>query len=791
MFKTRTLSLALLSSIALGSLAAPAFADTAVPFKFNTPAAAPAAAGNGAAAPAAPDLGQDGGTFRKMAASQYDLFFGGETASRQLSFFALPDEASTTAKLVLTLQTAISAAPERSALVVRINGKDIGTAGLVAGDPRRVEFAVPAGVIQPGYNAISLEADHRHRVDCSIDATYELWTKIDPATSGFVFAGHKTGSLSMVDLMPMSGTVEGRTDLRVILPAGAQMNAYDRALTVIQALTIAGNFSHPKVQFATTPGTGPGIDIYIGTVDALGSAPGLSEAASMRGGVVAAGATDDRRSLVIAGQSEGDLDAKAAEFVRQALNEQPVGTPEGLAALQNIKGRLLAPGETVSLSDLGYMAKPFNGRYANSTVTFTMPSDFYPGAYSNMNFHLNALYAGGLSPNAELVVKANDKVVANIPLSSARGGAIRDQRLPIPFAALRPGQNTLRIEARLPSEADNACQSVDAATANVRLSIDGGSYFDIPNYARVGRYPDIAGLSSGLRSGIDAGDDAPTYLLAPNYEAKSVDAAATMVAKMAFSSGQVKTMHYTSILPTMSTNLIAFGGYDTLPSELVSRMNLNLVNLRNMAGAKASPFEVAAMENFGPHADAQRQVVAGLLDQAADLSAPTDGVAETAIHLLQVTRQKVVGELSKFDIGPFRSLLGVDGARPSYAPTAETAFLIAQNTARDGGLWTVVASKSANEIAAGTDVLTDVNVWNKLGGAVQAFSQTGSVLDRQEAKNQTLFQTQPMSLSNLRLVLASWLANNASIYIVALLASAILLGIGTYMALLTGREKNV
>ena len=76
-------------------------------------------------------------------------------------------------------------------------------------------------------------------------------------------------------------------------------------------------------------------------------------------------------------------------------------------------------------------------------------------------------------------------------------------------------------------------------------------------------------------------------------------------------------------------------------------------------------------------------------------------------------------------------------------------------------------------------------------GSAPAFSQTGSVLDRQEAKNQTLFQTQPMSLSNLRLVLASWLANNASIYIVALLASAILLGIGTYMALLTGREKNV
>ncbi|KQR72945.1 cellulose biosynthesis cyclic di-GMP-binding regulatory protein BcsB [Rhizobium sp. Leaf341] len=809
MIKSSTFALALLPSLLLAGLSSTALAQslTPSPAAALVPALAPSPAQpaapspfrfNTASAQTAPtQLSDVGGTLRKIAASSYDLFFDGEFASRRLSFFARPDEASSASQLVLTLQTAISAAPERSNLAIQINGHEIGSTNLVAGDPRRVTFDIPAGVIQPGYNAVALSASHRHRVDCSVEATYELWTKIDPAQSGFVFPSAEAGNLTMIDLMPLAGTREGRTNLRVILPKGAQMPDYDRALNVVQALTIAGNLNHPQVEFGSTPGTGAGIDIYVGAVKDVAALLGNDTPALSSGetAIVAAGATPDRKRLIIAGLDAADLDAKTQLFVQQATRDRPVGTPEGLAALTNMKGRLLVPGQKVTLADLGYTAKPFDGRFVQSKVNFTMPSDFYPGAYSSMSFHLNALYVGGLSPDAVLTVKANDKVVANIPLSSPLGGAIRDQRLPIPFTALRPGQNTLEVEARLPSKLDAACESVDKATSTVRLSIDGNSYLDIPNYARVGRYPDIAALTSGLPAPLEGDKGATTTLLVPNYNAQSMDAAATFVAKMAYSSGQVKPMQYTSLLPTLDTaNLIAFGGYDTLPSELVSRMNLDFVNIRNMAGSGASPYEFAALENFGPQSDVQRQMTTSVVGTAVDLSQTASNFLAAPIEqsavLLKAIRQKTVSELSKLNIAPLRAILGDEIKPEAFSPTAEATLVIAQNSGRNGGLWTVVASKSANGIVAGTDVLTDLNVWNTLGGSVQAFSETGIKLDQQLATNQTLYRTQPLSLSNIRLVTASWLANNAAVYIFALLTAAILLGIGTYLVLATGRRNH-
>ncbi|MCD7107990.1 cellulose biosynthesis cyclic di-GMP-binding regulatory protein BcsB [Rhizobium sp. DKSPLA3] len=798
MFKSSTLALALLPSLLLAGLSSTALAQTLgqapgqpaaapAPFRFNTPSTATAPA----------PLADVGGTLRKIAASPYDLFFDGEFASRKLSFFARPDEASSASRLVLTLQTAISAAPERSNLTIQINGREIGATSLTAGDPRRVTFDIPAGIIQPGYNAVAIAASHRHRVDCSVEATYELWTKIDPAQSGFVFPSSEAGNLTMIDLMPLAGTREGRTNLRVILPKGAQMADYDRALNVVQALAIAGNLNHPQVEFGATPGTGAGIDIYVGVFKDIAAllGAGAQGLTSGEAAIVAAGATPERKRLIISGLDTADLDAKTQQFVQQATRERPVGTPEGLAALTNMKGRLLVPGEKVTLSDLGLTAKPFDGRFMQSKVNFTMPSDFYPGAYSSMSFHLNALYVGGLSPDAVLTVKANDKVVANIPLSSPLGGAIRDQRLPIPFTALRPGQNTLQIEARLPSKLDAACESVDKATSTARLSLDGNSYLDIPNYARVGRYPDIAALTSGLPAPVEGDTGAATTLLVPNYNAQSMDAAATFVAKMAYASGQVKPMQYTSLLPAMDTaNLIAFGGYDTLPSELVSRMNLDFVNIRNMAGAAASPYEVAALENFGPQSDMQRQMTTSVVGTAVDLSQTAGSFlaapVERSAEMLQAIRSKAASELSKLNLAPLRAILGDEIKPEAFAPTAQTTLVIAQNAGGNGGLWTVVASKSASGIVAGTDVLTDLNVWNTLGGSVQAFSETGIRLDQQLATNQTLYQTQPFSLSNMRLVTASWLANNATVYIFALLTAAILLGLGTYMVLTTGRRNH-
>jgi hypothetical protein len=786
----RPLAILLLSTLATSSLASHAGATDAAPFQL----------GKQAPAPVVQNTAMVAGNLRKMSANQYDLFFGGEFASRTLSFFALPDEASTESKLVLTLQTAISVAPEQSKMIVKVNGTEVGSTGLVAGDPRRVEFSVPTGVIHPGYNAVTIEADQRHRVDCSINATYELWTKIDPEKSGFVYAGVNRSSLSLVDLLPLSGTTNGRTAMRVIMPASAQMNEYSRALNVVQALTILGNFNHPSVEFGTTPGTGPGIDVYLGTKDELATLLGSTHKAVSSDEHIIVEAEDQasRKRLIISGLDAADLDTRALELTSVASKDRPVGTKEGLNALVNLKGRTLSPGDKVSLAELGYAAKRFSGRYSVSQLNFTMPSDFYPGDYSSMNFHLSALYVGGLAPNAVLTIKANDKVVANIPLSSTREGEIRDQRLPIPFSVLRPGQNTLQIEARLPSRLDAACESVDRASASVRLAVNENSYLEIPNYARIGRYPDIAVLTSGLTPKQDGETDPLTYLFVPSYEKQGVDAAATFVAKMAFSSGRVKKVQYTSTLPDLNTsNLIAFGSYDTLPSELTTRLNLDFINIKSVE-AKASPLEVASLDNLAipalaPASSADAPALSsvlnktfGLSDYASEfLNAPLDQTA-SALHSVKLMASE---EMNRLNLKFLPSLLG-DERTETFSPSADATLVVAQESTADGRVWTVVAARKSEAIAAQTDILTDYNVWNKLGGAIQSFSDTGAVIDQKFSSNEYLFQTQPMSMSNARLVTAGWLANNSEIYISALLAAAMLLGIGTFLVLVTGRRDH-
>jgi hypothetical protein len=787
----RPIAALLLTSIAVMAFGPQSRAADPAPFQFTTTPAATRA----------DETPVIGGDLRKMAANQFDLFFGGEFASRTLSFFALPAEASNGSTLVLSLQTAISVAPEQSKMVVRINGTEVGSTGLVSGDPRRVAFNVPAGVVHPGYNAVTIEADQRHRVDCSIDATYELWTKIDPNKSGFLYAGNAKPGLSLVDLLPLSGTKNGRTAIRVILPAGTDMQAYDRAMNIVQALTILGNFSHPSVEFSTTAGTGPGIDIYLGTRTELAETLGANHKAvtSDEHFVVDAGDQDGRRRLIISGEDAMDLDARAQELAALATNDNPVGTPEGLTALANLRGRTLMPGQRVSLAELGYAAKRFSGRYAVSQLNFTMPSDFYPGDYSSINFHLSALYAGGLAPDAVLAIKANDKVVANIQLSSTREGAIRDQRLPIPFSVLRPGQNTLKIEARLPSQKDAACESVDKASDSIRLAINEHSFLEIPDYARIGRYPDIAVLTSGLTPRQGNEPDALTYLYVPSYEAQGVNAAATFIAKMAYSSGRIKKVEFTSTLPELEgVNLVAFGSYDTLPSELMNRMKLDFINIRT-ATAKASPMEVASLDKttlpdmdgtLVPATDADSALLATTADFSDHANAFIRSPVRQSAALLEGARHLVSAEMGKMNLKYLPTLL--DGERNDvFSPSSDATLVVAQESSEHGGVWTVVAARKSETLVAQTDVLTGQNVWNKLGGAVQSFTDTGAIIDQKFSAREFLFQTQPMTVANSRLIAAGWLANNAEVYIGALLIAAILLGIGTFLVLVTGRRGHV
>lgn len=86
-------------------------------------------------------------------------------------------------ELQLALESAISVMPEASTLVATVNRQTIGRIGLGNQGAAPAAITIPPSVLRAGWNTLSLVASQRHRVDCSIDGTYELWTRIDPGHS--------------------------------------------------------------------------------------------------------------------------------------------------------------------------------------------------------------------------------------------------------------------------------------------------------------------------------------------------------------------------------------------------------------------------------------------------------------------------------------------------------------------------------------------------------------------------------------------------------------------------------
>lgn len=124
---------------------------------------------------------------RPFPALSTGLRLAGEESSLQWPVFLTETQARERLRLRVGYLAAISVVPDASFLTATVNGVAIGRSEIKApGAIRILEFDIPADLLKPGYNAVAISGVQRHRVDCSLDATYELWTQIDPAWTGLV-----------------------------------------------------------------------------------------------------------------------------------------------------------------------------------------------------------------------------------------------------------------------------------------------------------------------------------------------------------------------------------------------------------------------------------------------------------------------------------------------------------------------------------------------------------------------------------------------------------------------------
>ncbi len=719
----------------------------------------------------------------------------GETDALTLPIWLTAAEATRGARLRLAHVAAVSVMPEASRLTVAVNDRPLGETAIGAGGgTRTTEIALPAGTLQPGWNAVRIGVDQRHRVDCSVASTFELWSEIDRARSGLVFAaGHRPERRGIADIAGIAPDEHGRVAIRLITGNDAEPRQLERAFRAAQALALIGGFLDPIVSVGRRPGETAGIDVVIGR-----AAVGLDgEAGSLQPGSIAVldDGDLDRLTVVLPGD-DAAVDRALAQLADLALVPGE-GSAAGLEARAGVGGRAVASGERLRLADVGAQSTEFSGRLFRAGFDLRLPADLYAADYGKVQLKLAGGHAPGLDRASRLTVRVNGRQAAGAPIAAPRGEVFTDRTLAIPLSAFRPGHNRIEIEAAVPTAADKSCDATAQIDGAKRFLFVDRSELVFPSFARLARLPDLAATASGVLARL-APEAQPTIHL-PRPDASALAAAATLVTRMGVAAGRVDPVHLAFRNPPVdATSAMVVGALPDLPATVLGAVGLEPAQVRSAWSRRpvVDPATVAP----GP--------TAGLLDRRvsslrlAGMVAEVDPIVTGSIQgrvlttpplgdadLVDRWRRSMESPWSPAAFGrqlglrseKLLDLLPTFGStRPleGFAPTPSTGLVMAQAMAQ-GGTWTLVTAPTSAMLAEAVTTVTGGETWTRLAGAAATWDQVDETVATVPAGHVGFLATLGFDAANLRLVAAALASDYPFVYVLAALLVTGLLGLAT------------
>ncbi|WP_416357602.1 cellulose biosynthesis cyclic di-GMP-binding regulatory protein BcsB [Aureimonas phyllosphaerae] len=758
---------------ALGLLAlatVPAGAQTAPAFDFS---GAPAGA-TAAVSPSA-DLAP-------LLAASSDLQFSGEASHRVFPVFVTGEQSTKEARLTLGYTSAVSVAPEGSSLVVSVNGVEIVSQAIRVGSAQSLDLPVPPGLLRPGFNAVGISMQQFHRVDCSVQGTYELWTSFDPAASGLRFPRTGAAVAGFADLPALPRDGQGKVRIAGLVPEGSTAERTDNTLAAIEAAVVIGAMDDPLVQLGREGGSDAVLDVVVGTMDEIGPLARQPGAQTPWPGVSLLPAAVDRpATLVVTGSTAGDVRKALDQLRAGAQTWAPDGSQAGLQAIADRRGRAVSGHADLRLDALGVDGRPFAGRLFREDLRLSLPADFYAADYDAASLVLNGAYAANLSADATLFVRANGQVVATLPLSSPQPGRIEDKRLKVPLNRLKPGPNTISIEALVPNAEDEACEATAGGERPARFALSGDTRLELPALARVGSYPNLSATLAGVGSLGAADRDLMVYV--PGNDPSARDAAATIVARMAASSGTVRQPRFVNTLPhAEGGDLLAVGTYSSLPNDLASALRL-----RDGTSAFALSETPTGWSGVS---EANASTMHG--EAPADVPAPDATTLSAFADPVGVGQR--VAEITRPVTNAIHNAVATYRERRAEAPRElpqDGALLVQAATPAPGTAWTVFTAPTSALLTQGLHRLGTPTTWNAIDGArtdIPAAADQALVSTNDD--KEMLFETQPRSISNARLVLAGWFSRHSDRYAALMFASSILLAVSTFLLLRRLGEKK-
>lgn len=749
--------------------AAPAApAPVAVQPQLAAPAPQPVAAVNSAPPPRP-------GEVRRYVVPFSKLGLDGEYDRRSWSVYLTPEQAAAKASFTFAYQNSIVVAPEASALTVYLNNRPIGQQRVGSSNgPSTVAFEVPTGLLQPGANLVTFEVNQRHRTDCNIQSTYELWSNIDPAGTYLSFTGKDVAQLSSADAIRAIGVDgAGKTEFDIAVPALEQPGTTKPLLRLAQGLSVLSGMPNQIFAFSTgsLPAAGPGkLGVLVGTAAELrplfpGLPPGAESAA------LAAFVTDPRSSspvLLISGPSWPAISSaidtivsptdRSSDVRRDIITTQRWSAPDA---------PLVFSDTNIPLSQLGVKTTEFSGRRFRTGFNVAVPADFYANAYGEAKVLLDAAYTDNVLPGSHIDIYVNGNIASTVPITSTGGGVLRHLPIRVTMRHFKPGLNSMEIEAILMTKEDAVCAPGATAGATPRFALFDTSELYIPDFARMGQRPNLAAMAG---TGYPYGRATePTPLFIDRVDADTLSATATLLGQMAIMAG-----HPIAVETVASPN--AIGDRDAIFIGSISQMPATALSQANIS--------TASQASWRPVPDA-----------------PT-GVVDTGTAF-EEWNSKVSGGALRGQIAAFRewlwrnfdisrsSLQFIPGADEIFTPSNAATLLVAQGSSPGGaGAWTVVAAPSSKDLRDGLDTLTEQLNWPQISGHITTYSSKTGKIDMVPVTRFDFVPSTPWSIANYRLVAANWLSTNILSYAFLLVTLSLLIGVATSgMLKKLGRSK--
>ncbi len=782
-----------------------------------------APAGPSAVAGSSGPVKQAGQIIRHLTNNIQGFRLSGEIGSSEWPVYFTQAQTQQKLQFQLGYLTAVSVMPEASYLKLIINDIVVGRANIQPTQGvRTVIFDIQPGLVQPGFNSVRLTAEQTHRVDCSLNATYELWTQIDPGKTGFVLPAGDAGATGFADLAALPPDEQGALPIRIVLPGKTTPQHLERIIRSVQMISLVGRFEQPVVDIGPIATGQYGINLVIGASTSITDVLLAARTGPIDGprAIIVPSTGGRRTTVIITGRTDEEIDLA---FNQLTLANQTRGTTAGVRAARSFPGYRIDGGQRVRLSEMGIRSQEFSGRLFRTGFNLIMPPDFYAADYGKATLDLAGGYSAGLTNAAQIIVSVNGRNAVNQKMPKSGGDVFKQNPIPLQLGHLQPGLNRIEIEAQVPVAEDEACDPLAAINGRKRFLFLDSTEFELPRIARIARVPDLAITATGGFP-FTGGSMRPNLYL-PTPDRHAIAATATMAAHLAIAAGAPIDFRFMVTRPAPGSGpTLMMAPFMSLDADTMASVGLRRDDIHAQWQERLNEVPRGSGEDGlseGEQIARNRLVLQRNFPAACHLPKPPGGFKaafmfdrmpvgsvpkENAANQTDLfeewdnrirSQSRVMGHISGFVRaisdwfrGTYSSArvwidkqLDISGAGSPITP--ESSLILAQNILGDSTdhVWTIVTAPNTGLLAQSVSCLVDPRVWRQIAGRIAVLNAGDGTVATIAATDSRLIPTQPLSVRNVRLIVAGWFSLNSKIYVLTALIIALLLAASTQVFL--------